>query len=262
MANSSQDAYGTRLWALVAEHAAARGRRASVADACAVAVTAARVSGAGLTMRTRADSGRVICVTDRVSAEMEELQLTFGEGPCMDAYASRGPVLSHDLRGPQASQRWPAFAPAASRIGAAAVFAFPLQLGTVRLGVMDLYRSEARSLETGELQDALVLADTATLLLVGRDAPASDDELAAVAGEGLLSEREGYRAEIDQATGMISVQADVAIADAFARLRAHAYAEDRSLTDVARDVVARRLRFAPDPAVGSGGGGSGDGGER
>jgi hypothetical protein len=236
---------------MVAEHAASRGQRASVADACAVAVKAARVSGAGLTMMTRTDSGRVVCVTDQVSARVEELQLTYGEGPCMDAYASRGPVISADLGGAEAARRWPAFAPAASQVGAAAVYAFPLQMGAVRLGVMDLYHSRPKSLESGELRDALMLADTATLLLVGRDV--TSDDLDVEASYGLLSAREGYRAEIDQATGMISVQLSVDVEEAFVRLRAYAYAQDRRLTDVARDVVARHLRFAPDPPADSGG---------
>jgi hypothetical protein len=258
MAHASPDGPRARLWAMVEEHAAARGRQASVVDACTVAVTATGVNGAGVTMQTTTDSSRVICVTDRVSADLEELQLTFGEGPCRDAFTSRGPVLSADLSGPEASQRWPTFAPAACRAGAAAVFAFPLQLGMVRFGVMDMYRSEPRSLGAAELRDALVLADAATLLLVGRDADVFDGTDGTRADESahhsLLSEQEGYRAEIDQATGMISVQADVSIDDAFARLRAYAYAQDRRLTDVARDVVARRIRFTPDPSGGPGDG--------
>jgi ANTAR domain len=242
---------GLRLWAMVAEHAAGHGRRVGVADACAVAVTAVHVSGAGLTVMTRTDSGRVVCVTDEVSARVEELQLTFGEGPCVDAYASRAPVLSSDLRAQGALRRWPAFAPAAKEVGAAAVYAFPLQMGAVRLGVMDLYHREPRSLASGELRDALVLADTATMLLLGRES--NRDDSVGEAWAGLLSEREGYRAEIDQATGMISVQLGVDVEEAFVRLRAYAYAEDRRLTNVARDVVARRVRFSTDSEAARGG---------
>src|SRR3954466_12492974 len=113
--------------------------------------------------------------------------------------------LTPDLGSREAFRRWPAFAPAAREVGAAAVYAFPLQMGAARLGVMDLYHVRPRSLDSGELRDALLLADTTTLLLVGREVASLDDPDAG-AVEGLLSEREGYRAEIDQATGMISVQ--------------------------------------------------------
>src|SRR3569623_22072 len=97
MPESSAGHHGLRLWAMVAERAATRGRPASVADACAAAVSAAGVSGAGLTGMTSTDSGRVVCGTDEVSARVEELQLTLGEGPCMDAYSTGAPVLSADL---------------------------------------------------------------------------------------------------------------------------------------------------------------------
>jgi hypothetical protein len=56
----------------------------------------------------------------------------------------------------------------------------------------------------------------------------------------------GNRAEIHQATGMVVAQLGVSAADALARLRAHAFAEQRLLGDVARDVVARRLCFTED----------------
>ena len=52
-----------------------------------------------------------------------------------------------------------------------------------------------------------------------------------------------YRAEVHQASGMISVQLNVSLAEALVRLRAHAYAQERPIAEVAADVVARRLRF-------------------
>src|SRR4051794_13928507 len=97
------------IWTMVAEHAARRGARAGAVDACTAAVSTVHVGGAGLTVMTYAGSGRVLCVTDEISERVEELQLTFGEGPCVDAFASDGPVLSADLRTAEALRRWPAF---------------------------------------------------------------------------------------------------------------------------------------------------------
>jgi hypothetical protein len=45
---------------------------------------------------------------------------------------------------------------------------------------------------------------------------------------------------------MVMIQLGVSLAEAMSRLRAHAYAHERRLGDVARDVVARRLEFEPD----------------
>jgi len=80
-------------------------------------------------------------VTDEVSEQLAELHLTLGEGPCLDAAASGGPVLASDLAGGESGRRWPVFALAARQAGAAAIFAFPLRIGAIRAGVLGLYRA-------------------------------------------------------------------------------------------------------------------------
>ena len=54
------------------------------------------------------------------------------------------------------------------------------------------------------------------------------------------------RTEVSQATGMLVAQLGVEPAEALVRLRAHAYATDRSATDVARDILDRRLQLEAD----------------
>ena len=49
--------------------------------------------------------------------------------------------------------------------------------------------------------------------------------------------------EVYQATGMVMAQLDVPAEAALSRLRAYAFVHDRTIDDIARDVVARRLRF-------------------
>ena len=46
---------------------------------------------------------------------------------------------------------------------------------------------------------------------------------------------------------MLTVQLGVPAGEAFARLRAYAYSQDRRLADVAGDIVTRRLRLHRDP---------------
>ena len=241
-----------RIWSLVAEQAAIRGGRVSAADACVAAVAAVEVTGAWLLAASGTESGHLMRVTDEVSELTAELQLTLGEGPGPDAAASGGPVLASDLGEPEAGYRWPVFAPAARLAGAAAIFAFPLQVGAIRTGVMGLYRARTGPLSTFQLGDALLFADTATLLLLdAQDQTASGvAESAGSTGSGpggQTAELTRHRAEIDQATGMLTEQLGVGIAEAFIRLRAYAYAHDRRLSELARDIVARRLWLHPDP---------------
>ena len=235
-----------RIWGLVAGQAASRGGRVSAGDVCAAAVAAVEVSGAWLIAARGAEAGHLMRVTDEVSELLAELQLTLGEGPGPDAVASGGPVLASDLDEVEAVRRWPAFAPAACQAGAAAIFAFPLQVGAIRAGVMGLYRERPGSLSAFQLGDALVFADTATLLMLDAQDQTAGEAVAGSGPGGQPPDLALHRAEIDQATGMLTEQLGVGIAEAFIRLRAHAYAHDRGLSDLARDIVARRLRLSPD----------------
>src|SRR5260370_27957484 len=103
-------------------------------------------------------AGQLRGVSDGVSELLGELQLPVGEGPGPDAAACGGPVLASDLGEVDAVRRWPVFAPAARRAGAAAVFAFPLQVGAIRAGVMGLYRARPCPPSAGPPGAARVLA--------------------------------------------------------------------------------------------------------
>jgi hypothetical protein len=235
------------LWGLVAAQAAAAGHGVSVADVCAVAARSAEVSGGWVAAAGERGPDFVICVTDPVSEQLAELQLTLGEGPCYDVLASGGPVLAVDLGGEEFARRWPGFARQARLLGAGAVFAFPLAIGAIQAGVMGMYRSSAGPLPWERFGDALTLADLATVLLLdglghGDGGPAPWPVL-----DGHSPDLARHRAEIDQATGMLTVQLGLPVAEAYARLRAYAYAQDRRLADVAGDIVARRLRLQDDP---------------
>ncbi|MGW0660921.1 GAF and ANTAR domain-containing protein [Streptodolium elevatio] len=233
-----------RIRVLVAEHAARRGARVGVLDVCTAAVAVLPVQGAGVSAMSPTTASHPLCSTDGVSELLEELQLTLGEGPCVDAHAHGTAVLTSDLSADDAQVRWPLFAPAAEQAGAGAVFAFPLRIGAISPGVLDLYSRTPCHLDADQLADARVFADTATLVLL--QTPVTGHEAPSDRPDPSLEGLDGYRAEIDQATGMLTEQLRVGIDEAFIRLRAHAYAHERRLADVARDVVARTLRFTPD----------------
>jgi hypothetical protein len=239
------------MWGQVAAHAAAHGRRVSVADVCAVAVSSAQLGGAWLAAARGSDPDFVMCVTDLVGEQLAELQLTTGEGPCRDVLASAAPVLAADLGDAESVRRWPGFTPAARRLGAGAVFAFPLTVGAIRAGVLGLYRGSPGPLPDKHLGDLLILADAATVMLIGSahgDGETEDGSWL----DGQARDLALHRAEIDQATGMLTVQLGVSAGEAYVRLRAYAYSQDRRLADVAGDIVARRLRLPRDRDPGGG----------
>jgi hypothetical protein len=207
---------------------------------CDQAVRTVPASGAGLSVVARDRQFSLLAAADPVSARLEELQFVLGEGPCVDAAADRRPVLVPDLAddGPA---RWPAYTTAVLEAGVCAVFAFPLQVGAAQLGVLDLFRAETGPLSGVELSRAFTLADAAVLiLLTGHHARGID-------GPGPAPpEALGETTALFQAQGMVMVQLGGTLPEAMARIRAYAYAHDLRLSDVARAIVARELRFDPD----------------
>jgi hypothetical protein len=179
----------------------------------------------------------VAAASDAASERIDELQFTLGEGPCMVAFTSRRPVLEPDLTAGGAL-RWPIYAPAVRAEGVLAAFAFPLQVGAARLGVLDFYRQHSGTLSTDELAEALTFADVATTMLLDGQEKAAPG--AAAAG---LDEALEYRFELYQAQGMVMVQMYVSLVEALVVLRAYAFSHDRDLAEVARDVVTRGLRL-------------------
>jgi len=238
-----------RVWGLVAEQTAGRGDRVAARDVCVAAVAAVEVTGAWLSTASGSGAGHLMQVTNAVSEQLAELQLTMGEGPSLEASASGGPVLASDLSDGESWRRWPAFAPAACQAGAAAVFAFPLAIGAIQAGALGLYRDRAGALSDAQFGDVLVFADIAALLLLDAQPQPKPQWPGGYGPEtwpgGQTADLAFRRAEIDQATGMLTEQLGVSITEAFLRLRAYAYANDLRLTDVASDIVTRRLRLHP-----------------
>jgi hypothetical protein len=207
---------------------------------CGVAVITLPAAGAGLSVVAKDSQVGLLVAADPVSERLEELQVVLGEGPCVDAAAGRRPVLVADL-GQEGPHRWPIYAAAVHEAGFRAVFTFPLQFGAAQLGVLDLFRTQPGHLSAAELQRAFALADDAVMILLdGQERGASADD------PQPLEETLAAPSELFQAQGMVMVQIGGSLAEAMARIRAHAYAENRRLIDVARDVVTRKLWFDRD----------------
>ncbi|BCJ26693.1 GAF and ANTAR domain-containing protein [Actinocatenispora sera] len=234
-----------RLQALLSDDRAARPGPA-VGLVCARCVVELSITGAGATVlatfgqrdghaRDGHPARGLVHATNATSAALEDLQLTVGEGPCLDAFESGGPVLVADLTAELS--RWPVFAAEAVKLGVAAVFSFPLQIGVVRLGSLDLYRASPGRLTPVEVTDALILTD--------------------LAGERILQEIDGHaiadlswlanpHIEVHQATGMVQAQLGVTTEHALMRLRGYAFTHDLTMAEVARKVVRKVLRFEPE----------------
>ena len=213
----------------------------SAAALCRGFVSRLPVDGASISVFGIASQQTTIAASDPIAAALDELQFDLGEGPHWQAIRTGLPILVSDLA-TSPTHLWPMFASAAQREGAHAVFALPLRLGAVTIGTVDLYRMAAGPLDPEATRTAEALARGAALASARfavystrEDAVAESDTAPAL------------RREVHQAIGMIVVQLDTTATDAFARLRAQAFASGRTVRAVALDVVERRLDFAALP---------------
>jgi hypothetical protein len=195
---------------------------------------------AGASISTVGDflGNETVSASDDLAARIDELQFDLGEGPCWDALATGRPVLAPDLRG-SSHERWPLFSPAASREQVGALFAFPMIVGHLRIGAIDLYSGAPTELEPQHARQAARLAG-----LVGQNIlrlsviEANNDS----GGESKHSRR-----TIHQATGMLIAQLDLSAEEAGLVLQGHAFAAGRSMMSVADDILAGRLSFHAGP---------------
>jgi GAF domain-containing protein len=205
---------------------------------CQVCAEVTAVSGAGIMLMMPADVHHgSLCTTNEMSDLIEQLQYALGEGPCMDACRQDGPVLEPDLARP-GTPRWSAFSPPAIEAGVRAVFGFPLRAGAARLGALNLCRDSPGPLSDNQYADALVMAGIAAQAVLMLQAGAPPEELATALATGA-----DFHFVVHQACGMVAAQLGVDVGQALERLRAYSFGNDRPLTDVARDVVTRKLRL-------------------
>ncbi len=191
------------------------------------------VTGASVSVLSTPAAQATMFASDDTAALLDELQFDLGEGPGWDAMQSRQPVFDGDVDG--TDPRWPLFTDAVPRNLVRGIFAFPLVVGELEIGAVDLYSSLPRELSLENIADATTLA-CATAWQVLRRILADDDT---------EPENSYSRREVHQATGMVLAQLDVTANDAILLLRAHAFSSGRSVREIANDVVARRLEFGP-----------------
>ena len=196
---------------------------------------AAGLDGAGVSIMDGGGTREPLYATDEIATEIERLQLTLGEGPCIDSSATGTPVLVPDLGDARdvAVSRWPVFGSEARRTGARAIFAFPIRIGAIWLGAVDFYRQSPGPLSQPALGTALSSVDEVGVALL--EAPHHYGDLGAPTSINMT---------VHQASGMVMGQLDSSIEEAMTRLRATAFAEGVTINELAADVLKGRRRFS------------------
>jgi hypothetical protein len=218
----------------------------SMADRlCLACVQLLEVDGAAISVMLDGTSQGTVGSSGELSRQLDELQFTFGEGPCTDAVHGGIPVFAENLAGPS-EQRWPAYAPTVVELGVRAVYALPIILANSVVGALDLYRHQPGPLQGDPWLGSLMAAELAvvpvlTLLSDGADVLTMADSDAAWDQRTSLA-----RVEVYQATGMVMAQLGVGPTEALVRLRAYAFANGLTASDVAWSIVERQISLESD----------------
>jgi hypothetical protein len=196
------------------------------------------ISGIALSVIDRQGTQSIIHASDNTAASLVEMQFDLGEGPLFAAFWSASIEALPDAAA-SCSVRWPAFADAMAPLHAPSLFAFPLVIGAAAVGVALAYRSTP-----GVLDDATI--DRGMSLARAIAGPALDRALTFADAETFGAQHPPLemRRGIHQATGMLVAQLGVTATEALLRMQAYAYANERTVRDVATDVVTRRLDFS------------------
>ncbi len=229
---------GQERWLRITTALAARqGSTPTPMGLCTACAEVLAVSGAGVALMDDDGTPLATYTSSAETEHLEELQFMIGVGPGVDAYRQGVPIIQSDLVA-RPPARWVGFTGPAVEAGTRAVFAFPLQVGAARLGALTLYQDRAGPLDDDTYADALVMAEIVTLAFLAMQSGLPDGVLADELGDAAA-----YRAEIHQASGMVSVQLDINVGEALVRLRARAMADNISVAHLAAKVISRQLQF-------------------
>jgi hypothetical protein len=194
------------------------------------------VSGASVSTVGELLGSETLSASDELAARLDELQFDLGEGPCWDAMATGRPVLEPDVRGrPLAA--WPAFSAAIIHADISSIFAFPLAVGPLRMGAVDLYSIAPVELDRRQARQADAMA-----AVVGRHV--LRQALNAVGHDGDDTGNAYSRRLIHQATGVVLAQLDLSADDARLVIQGYAFAASQSMKEVAQDILDGRLNFS------------------
>ncbi len=211
------------------------GEPSSLATVCQAITTLLPVSGAAIVLMGNRSTQGIASTTDSLTASIQDLEFTLGEGPGIDAFSQIEAVCIHDLD--SVASRWAFFAPAASGLGVRSIYSLPLRSGRLAMGTVTLWSDRSDGLDDAQLVDAVLVAELVSEVVLTMQSETSSESLA------WPLDLSDHRIVVHQATGMISAQLNCAIDEALVRLRAHAYAAELPIDEVAKAVIARQLRF-------------------
>ncbi|ROR91881.1 GAF and ANTAR domain-containing protein [Nocardioides aurantiacus] len=193
------------------------------------------VSSAGLLLADGQGVLHLAATSSESTRHLEVFQLQRDQGPCLDCYRTGQTVVAEDRD--EMRRHWPEFARAAELVGFESVHALPMRLRDHALGTVGLFGEHPGRLGQDDLDLAQALVHVASVAIVNERSALDRDAVNDQLQHALTS-----RIVLEQAKGVVAAAGELDMEDAFHVLRRYARDHGRRLSDVAAEVVGRRLR--------------------
>ncbi|MFC8130393.1 ANTAR domain-containing protein [Streptomyces sp. NPDC057302] len=178
----------------------------------------------------------LVWFSDGISERLQDLQFILGQGPSQRFQGETEVRQLPDL-GRLLARQWPQFTAEAEELGIAALFIWPVHIGAVQAGTMTGYRRVAGPLSAQQSAQGQLVADALAEHVLNHWPSSTDTSN----GPGHVGTVDLHRAEVHQATGVLSEKLGVPLAEALDRLRARAYASGQPLAATAHTVIQQEL---------------------
>jgi GAF domain-containing protein len=191
--------------------------------------------GAGLTLLEENRSDTIVSTADFV-AQIDDIQYSLGQGPCLSAVADRKIVLSGSLGG---DRRWPQFGSRVARLGVHSVVSLPLITEEAVVGAMNVYAHDKNAFTADAGRLGVIFAVPAAIAVQNAQVLAQTKRLASQLQAALSS-----RGVIERALGIMMSRSGGTEAEALDRLRALSQHQHEKLPVVAQSIVQEAVRRA------------------
>jgi GAF domain-containing protein len=183
------------------------------------------VDTAGVLLITKGGKFESLAGTSELPHQLDELQMKYNEGPCVEAAVDELIVRTDDFR---TEQRWPRYSAAAAEIGVLSGLSFKLFTADRTAGALNLFGFKPNAFDAeDETIGAVLAAHAAAAILASRHG----EQL-----ESALSTRD----RIGQAKGIIMERYGVDDVRAFEMLRQLSQDSNTKLVDIAQRVIETR----------------------
>ena len=188
------------------------------------------VWAAGLLIADPGSTPKVLAASTHQAELLELVQVSSGQGPCLQAMAGNSVVVVEDLD--DWAERWPDWVAGARAMGIRYAYGIPLHRDRRTIGALNLFRREDGPLRPEDLAVGRALADVAAVGILQHRAL---DQATTVTQQ--LQHALESRVILEQAKGVLAEREGITVVEAFVRMRQHARSTSQPLGEVARALV-------------------------